>query len=460
MLDEGRIRPDAMPLAIAASRRICARCDGSGDFNHRIDDAREQGRVPERWHPARLLDGGLLCGTRAAPPLPSSYLVAASDGSQIYPDAHQIADCYLLHISGIALRYGDVTNPDAGFRSIGDATPRMSTHAASESQSDNALMRATPYFGHGASDDVWQAALRAASIASNREMVDARRHVAELEELARLLDSTPPEIPAVGLCDGIFDLRVSSQQPWRELAQQENHRALDALRLCRQPIGGYIAASRATDVVTSLRLVLRELARENGTEIDDQSSVRQRHDDATTSENNTDNTGVASRSLATSDINELFNSEVDEALAILTDARLFDGLLQLGERSAIFEAGRGANKSSRGMSTSGSTHAGEGARHQTCFFYFKSGAGDVARLEFPVWVAQNAEWLDRLHAVVLAQIERGNGYPVALMEAHEHAVVRGSERELFYQLLEEMMAARGLNPHRSNKALSKSRPLV
>jgi hypothetical protein len=46
------------------------------------------------------------------------------------------------------------------------------------------------------------------------------------------------------------------------------------------------------------------------------------------------------------------------------------------------------------------------------------------------------------------------------MEAHEHAVVRGSEREAFYLLLEELMRARGMSPRRSNKSRSKSRPLA
>jgi hypothetical protein len=43
-------------------------------------------------------------------------------------------------------------------------------------------------------------------------MVDARRHIAELDELARLLESAPPQTAAIGLCDGIFDLRVAASQ--------------------------------------------------------------------------------------------------------------------------------------------------------------------------------------------------------------------------------------------------------
>jgi NurA-like 5'-3' nuclease len=85
---------------------------------------------------------------------------------------------------------------------------------------------------------------------------------------------------------------------------------------------------------------------------------------------------------------------------------------------------------------------------------------DVARLEFPIWVAQRDDWLDQIHALTLAQIEKGDGYPLALMEAHEQAVVRGEEREMFYALLEELMMKRNLSPRRSSKNRSKARPLV
>jgi hypothetical protein len=138
--------------------------------------------------------------------------------------------------------------------------------------------------------------------------------------------------------------------------------------------------------------------------------------------------------------------------------RLFDALLQNGGRSATFVSGRnfsGARYMSGVQDTDSQT-----SRHATCFFYLKIDDGNVARLEFPRWVSEPPGWLDRLHALLLLQIEKGGGYPVALMEAHEQAVVRGSERELFYQLLEERMMARGWQPRRSAKNLSKSRPLV
>jgi hypothetical protein len=402
-LDAEAWRPSSLLHALVAAQELCAACAERCDFNALLSSATQKESIPESWHPARLLDDTSspnAVHTAIAPPLP--HIVAAADGSQIYPDSHEIADCYLLNISGIALRYGD--------------TP-ASTHAQ-----ENALMQAVPQFFSAASKDEWHGGSRKDGSrdagAVNREMVDARRHIAELDELARLLESTPPDMAAIGLCDGIFDLRVAATQSWRNHALAENNRALDALRQCGHPVGGYIAASRATDVVIALRVVLNELA-----------------DGGNPSE------------------------ESDAALSRLTDVRLFDALLKNGERSTIFASGRSFSGTRYMASTRDDSDAAT-SRHATCFFYLKVDDGNVARLEFPRWVSEPPGWLDLLHALVLSQIEKGGGYPVALMEAHEQAVVRGSERDLFYQLLEERMAARGWQPRRSAKNLSKSRPLV
>ncbi len=47
-------------------------------------------------------------------------------------------------------------------------------------------------------------------------------------------------------------------------------------------------------------------------------------------------------------------------------------------------------------------------------------------MEVPEWVARRKDLLDLTHALVLDQCRRGQGYPVALSEAHEQAVVTGS----------------------------------
>lgn len=63
--------------------------------------------------------------------------------------------------------------------------------------------------------------------------------------------------------------------------------------------------------------------------------------------------------------------------------------------------------------------------------------------------------LDLVHAVSLDQARKGNGYPVALAEAHQRAVVRGAERGLFYRMVEEALVKRGVRRWRSPKVLHK-----
>lgn len=411
MLDDESLRPSQIFQAVEAARELCAGCDGNA-FNEIVARALQSDELPQGWHPARLFadesqPSPQLCTSFPPPPQSENLCVVAADGSQIYPDAHQIDGCYLINVSGVQLRYG----------------------ASTRDGSDNAQMLATPQlFG---ARDAWGEAAREVAGSVNKELVDARRHILELSQLSKLLNALPQEEIAVGMCDGIFELRVSAAQPWRQFALDENERQMDALRLANQPVCGYIAAPRATDVVTALRLVQREY------------SQSANPDDS------------------------------EAALSLLSDARLFDALLEDGERSAVFvttrmvspsqrEYARDANDDvkSRGASTRAHAQREDASRHASCFCYLKIAANQVVRLEFPRWVATRLDWLEWIHAALLQQIEKGDGYPVALMEAHEHAVVRASERELFYNLLEEMMTSRGHNPQRSAKAISKTRPLV
>jgi hypothetical protein len=62
----------------------------------------------------------------------------------------------------------------------------------------------------------------------------------------------------------------------------------------------------------------------------------------------------------------------------------------------------------------------------------------------PEWVAQNSSLLNQALSLILAQVNKGFGYPVALAEAHNQAVVRGGDRARFFALLEQQMIRAGL----------------
>jgi hypothetical protein len=123
------------------------------------------------------------------------------------------------------------------------------------------------------------------------------------------------------------------------------------------------------------------------------------------------------------------------------DRELFLSLLACGERSALFIS----------QSRIVTEHYGE---HQIHFFYLRVD-DEIARVEVPRWVATNRELLNIVHCLVLDQCRRGHGYPVALSEAHEKAVVTGADREYFWQLVESSLVDAQLPSLASAKSWSK-----
>lgn len=81
--------------------------------------------------------------------------------------------------------------------------------------------------------------------------------------------------------------------------------------------------------------------------------------------------------------------------------------------------------------------------HRVYFCYLHVGT-EIARIEVPAWVAEDPVLLDMALSLSLAQVQKGYGYPVALAEAHNQAVVRGGDRTRFFALLEQQMIRAGL----------------
>jgi NurA-like 5'-3' nuclease len=95
--------------------------------------------------------------------------------------------------------------------------------------------------------------------------------------------------------------------------------------------------------------------------------------------------------------------------------------------------------------------------HRVYFFYLNIGQ-EIARVEVPEWVAQDTELLSAVHALVFDQAKKGGGYPVSLSEAHEHAVVKGKDREFFLELLRAALVGSGQRVSASRKGISKRVP--
>lgn len=89
-----------------------------------------------------------------------------------------------------------------------------------------------------------------------------------------------------------------------------------------------------------------------------------------------------------------------------------------------------------------------------CFFYLNTGE-EIVRIETFAWIAQDKEKLDFIASVAINQVKKGMGYPVVLAEAHEQAVVKGPDREFFYQLLQREALEQNKRLFYSEKSLKK-----
>jgi len=130
-----------------------------------------------------------------------------------------------------------------------------------------------------------------------------------------------------------------------------------------------------------------------------------------------------------------------QGVAGLTDREVFETLLPKNARSPLFAS---RSKVVR-------KYYGE----HRIYFYYVSVGDEVGRVELPEWVALDPKLLDLSHALVVDQCRRGHGYPVALAEAHEQAVVTGADRENFWRLVEMMLARENVSGRTSAKSQRK-----
>jgi len=132
-----------------------------------------------------------------------------------------------------------------------------------------------------------------------------------------------------------------------------------------------------------------------------------------------------------------------DQLPDIPDRELFEKALALqpGERSQVFQS------SSRVLDH-------YPPEDRIVFFYLHTGT-EVARVEVPAWVAADQEMLDFVHGVLVDQCNRARGYPLALQEAHEQAVIHAEERETLLTMIEQLLAEHGMLLRESAKQRSK-----
>ncbi len=231
------------------------------------------------------------------------------------------------------------------------------------------------------------------------EWMGYQRTALEVQMLAELAQALSDEMsaPTISLVDGSLIYWFLEQLPTeaRDRILTPILAAWDQLRAIGVPLVGYISASRSGEAMNFLRL---------------QSCAYLAPDCAT-------------------HCSEVADRAPCQVLDPLKDAAIWGMLLQPGERSPLWRSSARIQE-----------FYGDHAIH---FCYVNVGS-EVARVEVPAWVAKNSVMLNSALSLVLAQVQKGYGYPVALAEAHNQAVVRGGDRARFFALLEQQMIKAGL----------------
>lgn len=306
---------------------------------------------------------------------PAVHTVVATDGSQIAPNHHEIAYCYLLNVGRVVLHYGQNRQP------LLDGLPEVFYRPEDLYVSRQWGIRTEEWMGY-------------------------RRTVSEATILAELacavktqlsLEAALQKVPTLAMVDGSLIYWFLEQLP----TEARDHilppilNSWNQLRDAGVPLMGYLSASRSGEALNFLRL---------------QACPHTVPDCMTYCPNQLEKAPC-----------QVFDPLRDNALWTIQ--------LKPGQRGTLWRS------SARILDSYGP--------HAIYFCYVHVGT-EIARIEVPAWVAENPALLDQSLGLMLAQVHKGYGYPVALAEAHNQAVVRGGDRARFFALLEQQMIKAGL----------------
>ncbi|MDE2811198.1 MAG: DNA double-strand break repair nuclease NurA, partial [Gemmatimonadota bacterium] len=335
-----------------------------------------------------------------APARPSTISIAATDGSQIFPDRHEISACFLINIGYILLHYG------TGEKPLMSSKPRL-------------------YYREEEIYEEWGGA----RVFVNRELVGFKRGLMEFTELADLALAAHAEgHRTLALADGTLILwnLEGKPQDFRAAHLEATLAAMDELREARVPVAGYISQPGSQELINALKLGLCPLEAADCDRCPYQEE-NQLH-------------------FSREEIDAL-NGDLWQGRGLpcspiegLNDAVLVRRVLRPGQRTPLYR--------------SASKVLAEYGPHHICYFYLHVGT-EIGRVEVPEWVATDRELLDLVHACLCDQAEKGQGYPVALAEAHERAVVRSADREAFYRFLRDTFVKNDLQTRLSTKSFKK-----
>ena len=297
---------------------------------------------------------------------PPVHTVIATDGSQIAPNHHEIAYCYLLNVGRVMLHYGQNRQP------LLDSLPEVFYRPEDLYISRQWGIRTEEWMGY-------------------------RRTASEAIVLAELAGAALMSLPTLAMVDGSLIYWFLEQLPFdaRDRILPPILEAWKQMRSAQIPIMGYLSASRNIEAMNFLRLT--------------------------------------ACSHPVPDCKSFCPNQLEKVpckiFEPLRDTALWLTKLKPGQRSNLWRS---------------NAHILEQYEDQKIYFCYVHVGTEIARIEVPAWVAENTTMLNQALGLMLAQVQKGYGYPVAIAEAHNQAVVKGGDKARFFALLEQQMIKAGL----------------
>ena len=297
----------------------------------------------------------------------SPYVAFSVDGSQIYPDRHNVLSCCLINTGSVVLPY-NIENKRVQLFSDPTVFAGVDEHQQ-------------PFTTDG---------------------VNCKRQELELRaglDLAKKIKNDYGDATSLLLFDGslIFWHLSSKEIDVRDQFLNAYLALLDELYHEKVPTCWYISMPKSKELMSLVRLYLCNF--------------------------------------------DVAQKELYESVDSVIDSGIMYSVLEPYTRSVVF-----SNHSSISVYY---------PAHLRPFFFYVHVGSEIGRVEIPSWIAQNKSSVDMIAQIVVDQCVKGGGYPVALAEAHEQAVVKGPDREFFYHFLQKMGMERKHTQSISRKSLKK-----
>jgi hypothetical protein len=236
--------------------------------------------------------------------------------------------------------------------------------------------------------------------------------IEEIAVLPDLAEQTDPALRCVALVDGqliMWGLQKETKDRWNLMERLID--TFERLYELRIPIVGYISGTESFELINALRIYLCPASPTNC---------------------------HACEAKGGDDLALCYH------LNGFRDPALLFNFLDKGERSCCFASQAEILKRYP-------------EEHRIVYFYINTG-DEIARVEVPRWVADDASLLNLVHATLHDQCQRSGQqppYPPALHEAHEAAVISTGDRRAVQMLVEEQLERQGMATFRPAKAYHK-----